>query len=185
MRDTQEMWIWSLGWEDPLEEGTATHSSDLAWRIPWMEEPGGLQSAGSQTVGHDWSDLAPLCPAIPTTLQMGSRISFSGDKQRKLGSTEEKPETVLAWCAPVTELMNGRAAFQSLDCKSCVLLCFLFLVLSLFQNYPGKARRVEFGSLMETHQCMRGTKLKTVYTGFVFLKYRWWEMRASRKTQKT
>ena len=41
------------GWEDPLEEGMAAHSSILAWRIPWMEEPGGLQSMGSQRVGHD------------------------------------------------------------------------------------------------------------------------------------
>ena len=48
----------SLGWEDPLEEGRATHSNILAWRIPWTEEPGRLQSIGSQTVGHDWSDLA-------------------------------------------------------------------------------------------------------------------------------
>ena len=44
-----------LGWEDPLEKGTATHSSILAWRIPWTEEPGGLQSIGSQRVGHNWS----------------------------------------------------------------------------------------------------------------------------------
>ena len=42
-----------LGWEDPLEKGKATHSSILAWRIPWTEEPGGLQSMGSQKVGHD------------------------------------------------------------------------------------------------------------------------------------
>ena len=42
----QEIWIWSLGWEDPLEKGMATHSSILAWRIPWTEEPGGLQSMG-------------------------------------------------------------------------------------------------------------------------------------------
>ena len=41
------------GWEDPLEEGMATHSSILAWRTPWTEEPGGLQSTGSQRVGHD------------------------------------------------------------------------------------------------------------------------------------
>ena len=41
------------GWEAPLEEGTATHSSTLAWRIPWTEEPGRLQSMGSQRVGHD------------------------------------------------------------------------------------------------------------------------------------
>jgi len=42
-----------LGWKDPLEEGMATHSSILAWRIPWREEPGGLQSIGLQRVGHD------------------------------------------------------------------------------------------------------------------------------------
>ena len=47
-----------LGQEDPLEEGMATHSSVLAWRIPWTEEPGGLGSIGSKRVGHDWSDLA-------------------------------------------------------------------------------------------------------------------------------
>ena len=50
----QETWVQSLGWEDPLEEGMATHFSILAWRTPWTEEPGGLQSMGSQRVGHDW-----------------------------------------------------------------------------------------------------------------------------------
>ena len=50
MRETQ---VQSLGWEDPLEKEMATHSSILAWRIPWREEPGGLQSMGSQRVGHD------------------------------------------------------------------------------------------------------------------------------------
>ena len=49
----QETWIRSLGQEDPLEKEMATHSSILAWRIPWTEEPGGLQSMGSQRVGHD------------------------------------------------------------------------------------------------------------------------------------
>jgi len=47
-----ETWVQSLSWEDPLEEGMATHSSILAWRIPWTEEPGRLQSMGSQ-VGHN------------------------------------------------------------------------------------------------------------------------------------
>ena len=46
----QETWVQSLGWDDPLEKGMATHSSVLAWRIPWTEEPGGLQSMGSQRV---------------------------------------------------------------------------------------------------------------------------------------
>ena len=49
----QETWVQSLGWEDPLEEGTATHSSILAWRIPWTEEPDRLQSTGSQKVRHN------------------------------------------------------------------------------------------------------------------------------------
>ena len=51
----QETWVWFLGWEDPLEKEMATQSSILAWRIPWTEEPGGLQSTGSQRVGHDWA----------------------------------------------------------------------------------------------------------------------------------
>ena len=50
----QETQILSLGQEDPLEKGIATHSSILAWRSPWTEEPGGLQSMGSQSVGQDW-----------------------------------------------------------------------------------------------------------------------------------
>ena len=49
----QETWVRSLGQEDPLEKGMATHSNILAWRIPWAEEPGGLQPMGSQRVGHD------------------------------------------------------------------------------------------------------------------------------------
>ena len=58
MQETLEMQVQSLGQGDPLEEGTATHSSILARRIPWTEEPGGLWSIGSQRVGHDRSDLA-------------------------------------------------------------------------------------------------------------------------------
>ena len=49
----QETWVQSLGREDPPEEEMAPHSSTLAWKIPWTEEPGGLQSMGSQRVGHD------------------------------------------------------------------------------------------------------------------------------------
>ena len=49
----QEIWVRSLGWEDPLEEEMATHSSILAWRIPWAKEPGRLRSIGLQEVGHD------------------------------------------------------------------------------------------------------------------------------------
>ena len=54
----QETRVRSLGWEDPLEEGKATHCSTFAWKIPWTEEPGGLQSTGSHRVGHDWSEVS-------------------------------------------------------------------------------------------------------------------------------
>ena len=50
---TQETQVQSLGWEDPLEKEMATHPSILAWRIPWAEDPSGLQSMGWQRVGHD------------------------------------------------------------------------------------------------------------------------------------
>ena len=54
----QETWVQFLGWEDPLENGMATYSSILAWRIPVTEEPRGLPSMGSHRVRHDWGDLA-------------------------------------------------------------------------------------------------------------------------------
>ena len=56
VKNLPAMWedqVRSLGWEDSLEKKMATHSSIFAWRIPWTEEPGGLQSMGSQRVGHD------------------------------------------------------------------------------------------------------------------------------------
>ena len=51
----RETWVQSLGWEDPLEKGMATHTTIIAWRIPWVEEPGG--SMESQRVGHDWTTI--------------------------------------------------------------------------------------------------------------------------------
>ena len=58
IQEPQEMQVRALGLEDSLVKGTATHSTILAWGIPWTEEPGRLPSMGSQRVGHDWSDLA-------------------------------------------------------------------------------------------------------------------------------
>ena len=70
-----ETWVPSLGEEDPLEEGMATHSSTFAWRIPWIKEPGGLQSTGPQRIGNHWSDLA--CTHEILTLKFFG-ISFPG-----------------------------------------------------------------------------------------------------------
>ena len=55
VQETQETWVWSLGWEDPVEKQMATHSSILAWRVAWAEEPGGQQFMGSPRVRHDWT----------------------------------------------------------------------------------------------------------------------------------
>ena len=64
MQEMPETWVQSLGLEDPLEKGMATHSSILAWEIPWTKKPGGLQSMGSQRVRHDGSDLARTEPHL-------------------------------------------------------------------------------------------------------------------------
>ena len=58
MQEMEATQVWSLGWEGPLEKSMASHSTILAWRIPWTEEPGGLQSIGLQRAGHNWRDLA-------------------------------------------------------------------------------------------------------------------------------
>ena len=73
MQETQETHVHSLGQEGPLEEVMATHSSILVWTIPWMEEPGGLQSMGLQRVGHNWTaehacKTSLLCEWIPRVL---------------------------------------------------------------------------------------------------------------------
>ena len=68
----QETWVWSTGWEDPLEEGMATHSSIWPGESPWAEEPGGLQSIASQGVGHKWAlKHSAWALLIPTAGGMG------------------------------------------------------------------------------------------------------------------
>ena len=66
MRETQ---VQSLGWEDPLEKEIAAHSSILAWEIPWTQEPGGLQSTGSQRVGHEHSFMCLLAISMSSSVQ--------------------------------------------------------------------------------------------------------------------
>ena len=69
MRETE---VWSLGQEDPLKNEMATHSSTLAWKIPWMEEPGRLQSMGSPGAGHDWVTLLALSHAVLFSKHLGT-----------------------------------------------------------------------------------------------------------------
>ena len=71
----KETWVQSLGWEDPLENGMATHSSILAWRIPWTEEPGKLQFTGSQKVRCDWATFTHT--QLPYNVVLVSAIQWS------------------------------------------------------------------------------------------------------------
>ena len=108
-----ETWIQSLGWKDPLEEGMATHSSILAWRISWTEEPGGLQSMGLQRVSPDWAtkhstlleyiywdslvaQLIKNPPAMQETLVQFLNQEDSLDKRTATHSS------ILAWRIPWT-----------------------------------------------------------------------------------
>ena len=80
---TQEMRVLSLGWEDALEEEMATHSSVLAWESPWTEEPGRLQSMGSQSVGHDLATYSRvLAWRIPGKAEPGDLPSMGSHRGR-------------------------------------------------------------------------------------------------------
>ena len=77
MQEMQETWVPSLGREDPLEKEMATHSSILPWEFPWTEETGGLQSMGSQRVGHNWACNILEWVTTETKLSVTHEIGFS------------------------------------------------------------------------------------------------------------
>ena len=88
MQEMQETQVQSLSWEDPLEKGMATHSNILAWKIPWAEEPGGLQSKRFQKVRYDWGTkhrhIESLC-YTPETNIIGivNQLYFKKKKRKK------------------------------------------------------------------------------------------------------
>jgi len=79
----RETWVRSQGWEDPLEKGKATHSSTLAWRIPRTEEPGRLQSMGSQRVRHDWATSQNYCSDYSHAIKTLAPEKKNYDKPRQ------------------------------------------------------------------------------------------------------
>jgi len=90
----QETWVPTLGQEDPLEKEMANQSSILAWKIPWTEEPGGLQSTGSQRVRHDWA-------TSPFTFCVYRHQKFWRESPTEITSTEITSEEVLWYSAQV------------------------------------------------------------------------------------
>ena len=75
-----ETWVRSLGWEDPLEKEKATHSSTVAWKIPWTEDPGRLQLMGLQRVGHDWVTSVSLSLSLYRKKHNLRRVIFFANK---------------------------------------------------------------------------------------------------------
>ena len=90
-----ETWVQSLGWEEPLEEGMAPHPSTLAWRMPWTEEPGGLQSMGSQS----WTRLSD--PAQQWPQNESGRVSLGTRFQVNSFSFPSGILEALLYCLPV------------------------------------------------------------------------------------
>ena len=95
----QETQIQSLGWEDPLEKEMATHSSILAWEIPWSEEPSGLQSMGLQRVRHDWAHMHNLLVGNGSGCLAGKKILFPSRRELCLWLGGYFYSAILAsWC---------------------------------------------------------------------------------------
>ena len=108
MQEMQDMWVLSLGQEEPLEKDMATHSSILAWRIPWTEEPGGLQSTGPQRVGHNWERVSTHTHTHTLKLQL--RQTMMAIRQQQLSSFQKwiKSELVMMTRSPTHTMLRNR-----------------------------------------------------------------------------
>jgi len=110
----QETWVQSLGQEYPLKKGMATHSSILAWRIPWTEESGGLQSTGAQRVGHDW------VPNIHTHTH--THVNYTSIKMEKIQLSSVQ---LFSWSDSLRPhgLQHARLPCQSSTPRACSNSC--------------------------------------------------------------
>ena len=108
----QETWVWSLGWEDPLEKEMANHSFILAWRIPWTEEPGRLQFMGSQRVRHDWVKFTHIrstgqsCGTEPLTCGIWCYLHVHGVRIELNGRTSIWYQSIVWWCRKTLSKWN-------------------------------------------------------------------------------
>ena len=105
MRETR---VQSLNQEDPLEKEMAPHSSTLAWKIPWMEEPGRLQSMGSQRVGHDW--------AISLSLHDKTTLRRTGKSREVRGRGASRSKALQDWGYQKQLRMAGKLVWSPLHC---------------------------------------------------------------------
>ena len=106
MRETQ---VWSLGWEDPLEKEMAIHSSSIAWKIPWTEELGRLQSMGLERVGHDWATSIHLTSPLYAEPHYIKYQNFSGwSASGGLGGLLGKPSSFHPHCEGSGDVLTVR-----------------------------------------------------------------------------
>ena len=140
----QEMWVPSLGQEDPLEEGLETHSSILAWRIPWTEEPDGLQSMGSQRVRHDWSDLAFMhAQSNSTWITLGFSFCFLLKPLVNSGQPNSHHSFMLI-CSITVYIYSS---FRVVICLFFNSICPFSILSSAVELYPQMPRYNEINSL--------------------------------------
>ena len=138
--------VWSLGWEDPLEMGMATHSSILPWKIPWTEEPRGVRSIGSERVGHDWvTELNwalrihyPLNKCYFSYLVVSSLVTETLSTEQWWRTPQWPP---LCWSANKTTkriFVKGSPGSFYTDCLS-VLSCVRLFVTPWTYSLPGSS----------------------------------------------
>ena len=119
MQETQETQVWSLGQEDPLKKEMATCPRILAWKIPWTEKPGGLQSMGLQRVGHDWACMHTNTDTDTHTDTHRHMIWNSGERGRRRGKSiyqsvgDGNEINFLESACQKVELMRGRQIMKS------------------------------------------------------------------------
>ena len=130
----QEMWVRSLGWEDPLEEEMATHSSTLAWRIPWAEETSGLQSIGSQRVGHVW---------MTEHARTGSKVPCPRSQCLLAEKLRVRASLQASWSDSCSD--KKAASWHPTEKININQKCFLFL---------SRKMKLESGSPPATEKCM-------------------------------
>ena len=107
----RETWVRSLGWEDPLEKEMATHSSTLAWKIPWMKEYGRLQFMGPQRVGHNWTTSLSLYKGYNSGTAKGKSWAQTRDGDRGQGTSmpspgAQPPPLSSVMCSPTPKLLR-------------------------------------------------------------------------------
>ena len=136
----QETRVWSLGREDPLEKEIVTHSSILAWRIPWMEKPGRLQSTGSQRVGHDWAaSLTYLLRAIAVVMYGCESWTVKKPECQRINAFE-------LWCwrrLPWTERRSNQSILKEINPDYSLERLMLKLKLQYFGHLMRRADSLE------------------------------------------